>query len=82
MLQKGFGASNADRRLGMGTERPDVLSTMLKYELSVKAGRYQEDEKIMSRDELRSNTSMCVDLWLFNLKKALSIDCNHLCWLV
>ena len=48
-------AEKADRRLRMGTERPDFMSAILKNGLNEKGGQYQEDERIMSRAEIHSN---------------------------
>jgi hypothetical protein len=65
VVQKGLdhfdlGARKVDRRLQMGTARPDFMSTMLKNGLSENEGQYEENSKIMSRAELHSNAFMYV----------------------
>ena len=51
-------AQKVDRRLRMGTERPDFMSAILKNGLSEKGGQYHEDERIMSRAEIHANAFM------------------------
>ena len=70
VVQKGLdhfdlGARKVDRRLQMGTARPDFMSAMLKNGLSEKEGQYDENNKIMSRAELHSNAFMCVRTFHF-----------------
>jgi cytochrome P450 len=72
VIQKGLdhfnlGARKVDRRLELGTERPDFLSAILKNGLSEKEGQYEEDERIMSRAEIHSNAFMYVAVWSFIL---------------
>jgi cytochrome P450 len=70
VVQKGLdhfdlGARKVDRRLQMGTARPDFISAMLKNGLSENEGQYKENNKIMSRAELHSNAFMYVIMFHF-----------------
>jgi hypothetical protein len=70
VVQKGLdhfnlGARKVDRRLEMGSERPDFISAILKNGLSEKEGQYEEDERIMSKAEIHSNGFMYVEIWPF-----------------
>jgi hypothetical protein len=63
--QQGFdhfnlGAEKVDRRLKMGTDRPDFTSAVLKNGFSDSNGEYRDDEKILSRAEMHSNAFMSV----------------------
>lgn len=65
VIQKGvdhfnLGARRVDRRLEMGTGRPDFISAILKNGLSEKEGQYQEDAKVMSRAEIHSNAFILI----------------------
>lgn len=50
-----FSAEKVDRRLELQTDRPDVISAILKHGLSEEEGRYEKREKVMSRSEIHSN---------------------------
>ncbi|GAD91552.1 hypothetical protein PVAR5_0124 [Paecilomyces variotii No. 5] len=65
VVQKGvdhfnLGCEKVDRRLEMGSDKPDFISVMLKNGLSKKDGQYGEDAKIMSRAELHSNAFILI----------------------
>ncbi len=86
VIQKGLdhfnlGARKVDRRLEMGTERPDFLSAILKNGLSEKEGQYKEDERIMSRAEIHSNAFMYVADSLFYGYRIIPLTAIFL-WLV
>ncbi|KAJ6036424.1 hypothetical protein N7540_000703, partial [Penicillium herquei] len=49
-------AQKADRRLEKGTTRPDLMSTILKHGLSDEKGRFIENQPLMSREEIHSNS--------------------------
>jgi hypothetical protein len=53
-----FSAEKVDRRLDLQTERPDVISAILKHGLSEEEGQYEKREKVMSRSEIHSNAYM------------------------
>lgn len=55
-----LGAEKVDRRLKMGTARPDFTSAVLKNGFSDTNGEYQDNEKILSRAEMHSNAFMYV----------------------
>lgn len=55
-----FGAQKADQRLERGAERPDFMSAIMKNGFSEKEGRYQENEKIMSRSEIHSTAFLLI----------------------
>lgn len=57
-----MGAAKVDRRLEMGTDRPDFISAVLKNGFSEQDGEDQESEMIMSRAEVHSNAFMCVTI--------------------
>jgi cytochrome P450 len=50
-----FSAEKVDRRLGMQTERQDVIAAIVKNGLSEDEGQYHKDEKVMTRSEIHSN---------------------------
>ncbi|KAF2186550.1 benzoate 4-monooxygenase cytochrome P450 [Zopfia rhizophila CBS 207.26] len=84
ILQKGIdhfnlSAEKVDKRLGMGTARPDFMSAMLKNGLSEKDGHYQENEKIMSRAELHSNAYILIIAGSETSATALSGITYYLC---
>lgn len=51
-------AEKVDRRLRMGSERPDFMSSILRNGLKETGGQYQEDKKIISTAEIHSNAFM------------------------
>ncbi|KAE9362911.1 cytochrome P450 family protein [Stipitochalara longipes BDJ] len=55
-----MGAAKVDRRLKMGTDRPDFISAVLKNGFSEEDGGYQENEKILSRAEVHSNAFILI----------------------
>lgn len=60
-----LGAEKVDRRLKMGTDRPDFTSAVLKNGFADTNGVYQDNEKVLSRAEMHSNASMSVALRAF-----------------
>lgn len=55
-----FTAHRANRRLEKGSAGSDLISAMSQNGISEVPGPYKGDEKVMSRDEIHSNSSMSV----------------------
>ena len=55
-----FSANKADKRIAMGANRADIMGYILKNGLSDQSGAYQDNETIMTRGEIHSNSFLYV----------------------
>ncbi|KAF2729296.1 benzoate 4-monooxygenase cytochrome P450 [Polyplosphaeria fusca] len=84
VLQKGIdhfemSAEKADKRIEMGAERPDFMSSVLKNGFSEVHGTHAEKEKVMSRAEIHSNSYILIMAGSETTATASSGICYYLC---